>query len=521
MSFFAEGNSITRPPLFNDTSYPYWKVKMRAFIKLQDEKAWRSILSGWTPPIEKDDEGFIKLISSCEFAKKAWKILQTQFEGTADVKRSRFTMLQTRFDELRMLETETLSEYYEKLSDIANEFFSSGEKLDESVLVRKFVRVLPDKFDMKLVVMEEAKDFGKMKVEELMGSLRTFELNKKIKKKGKPNPSIKKSKGIAFKVSEKDVSNDEKDDEMTLLTRNFQIFMKKVGLVRRGSSEEDNEKVALTSVLSSAFQERGKILCLNNTFTDVDNKEIDSDLDESKLNEESLAESYKGSVFTAERSVSTEIKQSGDKDFLVNIRPMQCGEVTFGNGLAGNVKGMGTFNFEGLPRLKNVMLVEGLRANLLSVSQICDQGIVRGLPKLGKEFVGKCEPCQLGKQLKISHKSIPDVNTSNVLELLHMDLMGPSQVESLNDCNIGKIVRIRSDHGKEFENIFYNEFCKSKGISHEFSTPKTPQQNGVVERKNRTLTEMARVMLKSKKLTKCLWAEAINTACYTINMVFL
>ena len=56
---------------------------------------------------------------------------------------------------------------------------------------------------------------------------------------------------------------------------------------------------------------------------------------------------------------------------------------------------------------------------------------------------------------------------------------------------------------------------------HEFSAPKTPEQNGVVERKNRTLQEMARVMLNSKKLTKKLWAEVINTACYTINCVFL
>ena len=89
------------------------------------------------------------------------------------------------------------------------------------------------------------------------------------------------------------------------------------------------------------------------------------------------------------------------------------------------------------------------------------------------------------------------------------------------NCNIGKIVRIRSDHGKEFENSVYDEYCKSFRILHEFSAPKTPEQNGVVERKNRALQEMARVMLNSKKLTKKLWTEAINTTCYTINRVFL
>ena len=75
--------------------------------------------------------------------------------------------------------------------------------------------------------------------------------------------------------------------------------------------------------------------------------------------------------------------------------------------------------------------------------------------------------------------------------------------------NIGKIVRIRSDNGKEFENTIFAKFCDKHGIAHEFSAPKTPQQNGVVERKNRTLQEMARVILNSKKLFSKLCVEAV------------
>ena len=72
---------------------------------------------------------------------------------------------------LKMNENETLTEFYEKLSDIANEYFALGEKLEESVLVRKIVRVLPDKFQTKLTAIEEAKDLDKIKVKELMSSL--------------------------------------------------------------------------------------------------------------------------------------------------------------------------------------------------------------------------------------------------------------------------------------------------------------------------------------------------------------
>ena len=65
---------------------------------------------------------------------------------------------------------------------------------------------------------------------------------------------------------------------------------------------------------------------------------------------------------------------TGNKEFLVNIRPTQGGDVAFGNGLNCKILGICSLNFEGLPKLKNVMLVDGLRANLLSISQICDQG---------------------------------------------------------------------------------------------------------------------------------------------------
>ncbi|KAL5567366.1 hypothetical protein UlMin_030530 [Ulmus minor] len=77
-----------------------------------------------------------------------------------------------------------------------------------------------------------------------------------------------------------------------------------------------------------------------------------------------------------------------------------------------------------------------------------------------------------------------------------------------------RVVRLRSDHGKEFENTLFDDFCAANGISHEFSAPITPQHNGVVERKNRVIQEMARVMFFSKDVLKNLWAEAVSTAFY-------
>ncbi|XP_075104577.1 uncharacterized protein LOC142178612 [Nicotiana tabacum] len=77
-----------------------------------------------------------------------------------------------------------------------------------------------------------------------------------------------------------------------------------------------------------------------------------------------------------------------------------------------------------------------------------------------------------------------------------------------------KVACIRSDHGTEFDNAKFDEFCSENGITHNFSAPRTPQQNGVVERKNRTLEDMARTMLIDSGIAKNFWAEAINTTCY-------
>jgi hypothetical protein len=84
-----------------------------------------------------------------------------------------------------------------------------------------------------------------------------------------------------------------------------------------------------------------------------------------------------------------------------------------------------------------------------------------------------------------------------------------------------RIKKIRSDNGTEFKNSQIESFLEEEGIKHEFFSPYTPQQNGVVERKNRTLLDMARTMLDEYKTPDRFWAEAINTACYSINRLYL
>ncbi|KAI3808308.1 hypothetical protein L1987_24257 [Smallanthus sonchifolius] len=194
--------------------------------------------------------------------------------------------------------------------------------------------------------------------------------------------------------------------------------------------------------------------------------------------------------------------------------------------------------------------------NFRKMNYIVRNDLVLGVPKMKFSVPDDCIPCKKGKQRKKSHKSKSTNSIVTPLELLHMDLFGPISIRSIggksyclvvtddysrfswvkflsskaettelvqylilgleNLFNL-KVRRIRSDNGSKFKNSKMGLFCLQKGIHHEFSAPYVPQQNGVAERKNRTLVETARTMLADSKLPVTFWAEAVNTACHVLN----
>ncbi|GJW27561.1 retrovirus-related pol polyprotein from transposon TNT 1-94 [Tanacetum coccineum] len=142
-------------------------------------------------------------------------------------------------------------------------------------------------------------------------------------------------------------------------------------------------------------------------------------------------------------------------------------------------------------------------ANMRLIQLLASKELVRKLPKL-KFDQHFCDACKIGKQAHASHKAKNIVSTTRCLELLHMDLFGPSAIRSYRE-NLYTLVIVddysRTDHGREFDTeVQFGEFCNANGITHNFSVPRTPQSNGVVERKIRTLQEMSRTMLNEQLL---------------------
>ncbi|GJU98406.1 putative ribonuclease H-like domain-containing protein [Tanacetum coccineum] len=148
--------------------------------------------------------------------------------------------------------------------------------------------------------------------------------------------------------------------------------------------------------------------------------------------------------------------------------------------------------------------------NFKTMNKLVRGNLVRGLPSKRFENHHTCVACQKGKQHKASCKTKLMSSISQPLQMLHMDLFGLIFVKSLNKKMYCLVV---TDD--------FSSFCEIKGIKREFSVARTPQQNGVAERKNRTLIEAARTMLVDSLLPTTFWAEAINTACYVQNRVLI
>ncbi|GJX62951.1 retrovirus-related pol polyprotein from transposon TNT 1-94 [Tanacetum coccineum] len=172
--------------------------------------------------------------------------------------------------------------------------------------------------------------------------------------------------------------------------------------------------------------------------------------------------------------------------------------------------------------------------NFGTINDLARKDLVRGLPRLKFKKDHLCSACQLGKSKKFSHRPKSENTNMEVLHTLHMDLCGPMRVQSIKGkkyilvivddysrftwVGLNKTVRfIRTDNGTEFVNQVMSEYYEGVGIFHQKSVPRTPQQNGVVERRNRTLVEAARTMMIFSKAPMFLWAEAVATACYTQN----
>ncbi|GJS06523.1 putative ribonuclease H-like domain-containing protein [Tanacetum coccineum] len=198
--------------------------------------------------------------------------------------------------------------------------------------------------------------------------------------------------------------------------------------------------------------------------------------------------------------------------------------------------------------------------NFDTINLLSKNNIVMGLPKLKFIKDHLCSSCELRKAKRKSFHTKTTPSSKRRLQLLHMDLCGPIRVESINGKKYVLVIfddysrytwthflrskdetpvvlidfliliqrglhaqvrTVQTDKDTEFLNKTLHAYFAKKGIRHETSTARTPKQNDIVERRNRTFVEAARTMLSATKVPLFFWAEAIATSCFTQNCLLL
>ncbi|GJW56947.1 retrovirus-related pol polyprotein from transposon TNT 1-94 [Tanacetum coccineum] len=557
---YLEGQSMQRPPLFESDSCIYWKNIFETYVKSKDLDLWHVITNGDFQPIQQNPK--TKLDEVIPFEKQS-DDLKKRLAKNNEAKMVIYNALPRKEYE-RIFMCNTAKEIWKTL-------LITHQALDEGYssknYVKKFLRALPPKWRAKVTAMEESKDLISLSLDELIGNLKVHEMI--IKKDSKIVKEKVKRKSLTLKAK-KESSDEEcltsgsEDEEYAMAVRDFKKFFKRRGRFvrqpwndkktfqrsRDDKNGKSNRKCFRCGAPNYLIGECPKPPKEKNQREFVRGSRSNSgEEDDEKVNNKTclVAQASSEICLGVELEPDEWIKDSGCSKHMMGNQNLFSRYKAYNGGKICDNKCRVTF-FEHDSEITKDGKV------------IASKELVRNLPKL-KFDQHFCDACKIGKQAHASHKAKNIVSTTRCLELLHMDLFGPSAVRSyggnrytlvivddysrytwtrfLKDKTeafdqfkifskkiqnqLGcTIVSIRTDHGREFDNeVQFGEFCNANGITHNFSAPRTPQSNGVVERKNRTLQEMSRTMLNEQSLPQKFWCNAVDTSTYILNRILI
>ncbi|XP_048623783.1 uncharacterized protein LOC125592576 [Brassica napus] len=436
-----------------------------------------------------------------------------------------------------MKEGQFISDYFSRVLTVTNNLKRNGEKLDEVRIMEKVLRSLDSKFEHIVTVIEETKDLETMMMEQLLGSLQAYEEKKK------------KKEDIVEQVLKMRIDQKEESGRNHPRRSGGHFRGGGRGVNRRGWRPYE-ESFNQRGENSSRGHGRG------NPKLIVEEK---SNYVEERSKEDVLLMAYKkdepNEVHKWYLDSCASNHMCGNKSMFVELDESVKTNVALGDESKMEVKGKGNI----LIRLKNgdhqfisnVYCISSMKTNILSLGQLLEKCydirlknnslslrdkannlITNVLMSSNRMFVlniqhdiSRCLKMCYKEESWLWHLRFGHLNFGG-LELLSKKEMvkglpcinHPNQFKAHVEKKSGlKIKSMRYDRGGEFMSKEFLKYCEDNGIRRQLTVPITPQQNGVGERKNRTMLEMARSMLKSKKLPKELWAEAVACAVYISN----
>ncbi|XP_057996507.1 uncharacterized protein LOC131175847 [Hevea brasiliensis] len=431
-------------------------------------------------------------IMACETAMQAWDRLKEEFHGSENSK--------------QML---------------------LGEDLSDKRVIEKVLVSLPDRFESKISSLEDSKDLSKITLPELKSSLQAIEQRRIIREEDASEEAfISKQKG------------------------------KQMMEVKKSSKERDNKgkqpESGSEAVKKGRFPPCPTCKKTNHLENDCWQKNCSRRQDDHLfMASQSLKQVDKLTWIIDSGCIS---HMARNEDLFTSLDKLVRTKVKLGNGEMVQAEGKGTISMQirkGTKYISDVLFIPSLDQNLLTVAQMLKKGYSLVFKNLWCH-IRDSENCEVAK----SFPSDSMWRAKEKLELVHSDVCGPMSVPSLRQNKYFilfiddltrmtwayfisskaqvfsvfkkfkalvekqsgcKIKTLRSDNGKEYTFVEFEKFCEEAGIVYHLTVPYSPQQNGVSKRKNRTIVEMARCMLKEKELPKEFWAEAIYTTTYLLN----
>ncbi|BBG99019.1 BURP domain-containing protein, partial [Prunus dulcis] len=548
----GSGGGELRAPIFNGENYEFWSIRVKTIFKshgiweLVEKGIGSSDLKGAdesdAKQKEKEESSGAGKMALAEILMKDAKALGL-LQGA--VRSVQLQSLRREFEYTRMREDESLSAYLTKLFDLINQMRGNGEELSRERIVQKMLISLLPVYDPICSVIEHSRDLDVIEVQEVVASLKSFA------QRLERHHENKTEKAFAS------LSVDSKSAKATGNQNNKQQKNWKDKGKKWDNKPADGTKNPCKHCGKLHYGEcrfKGKPKCYNCDKLGHIAKDYYSKkpVQQQQLQYATQVTSTPTMFYvnnaTEKRSMEKvwyldsgcSNHMTGREDVLIDIDRNVTAKVAMGTGQLVDVIGKGSLMVEtkmGRKYIKEVLLVYGLKENLLSVGQMMEHGyflifgdnkaenedMVLGLPEI-KNPNAVCEGCTFGKHCR---KAFPKEATSRVttpLELVHTDVCGPMQTvtKAGNRATVElqsgyKVKKLRSDRGGEYTSNEFNKFCDEMGMERQLTVAYSPQQNGVAERKNRTIVEMAKCMMFEKGMPLEFWAETVNTAVYVLN----
>ncbi|CAL8990558.1 unnamed protein product, partial [Prunus brigantina] len=486
-------------------------------------------------------------ISNEETSKGAWDILHQEFHGDKQVRSIKLQGLRRDFEYTRMRDDETLSGYLTRLLELVNQMKGYGEDLSKGRKAGNR-RVRNGIQNLKVMsIKEESMNKGKNQIKQ-KGNASTVISSIMV------NAGLKESQSamgaIVLDISLKTVNQIRLRDLQTWPVSACSNHMTAHESLLIDIDRNVNCKVKMG--IGDLVQSIGKgtlAIDVQGVTRYIREVMIVPGLDENLLSVGQMIEHGHWLVFGDNEVDIYEDKQLKELIARVQMKGNICFplDLKYVNPPMANIARFGESGWLWHIRFGHL--------NYISLKLLQEKDMVQGLPKL-QESEKICSGCAIGKSHRSSFDKEKTWRASQPLELIHSDICGPMQTitpagniffltfiddytrmcwvfflqhksqvlnvfkrfKSMVELQSGyKIKKLRSDRGGEYTSLEFLKFCDDVGMERQLTVAYSPQQNGVAERKNRTIVEMARTMMAEKRIPLKFWVEAVNTAVYLQN----